>query len=323
MSTQINVTVGGGGLVDQARRNQEEARWKLTERERWERSQRVEATVSGDAVPGGGRAGFRFRPDEPAANRRVSSDGWVLGPSDDTLAAKVRGFQPFVFASTNGVPFLYSTSEGPEGAPCLKVAQPPGKFVSEISAVPALEYLKVPRRGATAEGFVYVPPRTGNQVRRPASEMLMTAGPFGQLSVQVGWHTLEDEHVLFNFSGLGGGWLVADVAFGTIDEVSPASLSTGWHHWASVLELVGGTWYGHYYWDGTRRRTNAGIDPAELYPSVAWDLIYGQYGEVGDLPGSWGSFGAEPCRVHGLRYTERVLYTGDTFTPPTTITALA
>lgn len=92
MSTNINVVVGDGGIVGRAQREQEEARWKLTERERARREAApAVAVVTGDAVLEGQIRRPSVVLDELAANRRRKSGTggivWVVTPGTAYFAA--------------------------------------------------------------------------------------------------------------------------------------------------------------------------------------------------------------------------------------------
>jgi hypothetical protein len=154
--------------------------------------------------------------------------------------------------------------------------------------------------------------------------------------VFIGWSGvvgLDFEYIYMVLGGLGEAWIIADAAPPgatlTIDEYDPSAFAAGWHHWANVLHQVDDQWRGYYYWDGRRRLTQT-VDPYDFGGagpeyffggSTSYvSSVSGVYGTVGDTPDVWESYGASPFRIHGFRYTPRALYSGDTFTPPTSIT---
>ena len=108
-----------------------------------------------------------------------------------------------------------------------------------------------------------------------------------------------------------------DNSDGIMDDVLT---SYGRHHAACVVQTSGSSVNISLYLDGNRVLLFAPLPAAEFWQSFTENTgrpisIY--YDTAFRGPGG------ESHRVAGIRYTERALYTGDTYTPPTSITRLA
>lgn len=153
MSTNINVVVGDGGIVGRAQREQEEARWKLTERERARREAApAVAVVTGDAVLEGQTRRLSVVLDELAANRRRKSgtggivwviDKWNLGRDTNYFTGARTAFN-YRFpseATMNSFEFCLGSTDGTAwingSVPLAGVEEWRSAMWDEIDALPA------------------------------------------------------------------------------------------------------------------------------------------------------------------------------------------
>ena len=165
MSTQINVTVGSGGLSDKARQLQTAARQAQLEKERQQRlevqgaeQRNAKLEAEGKAPDGSPLYGSGFKQPEverrPAANRSTFDsyvyylptepnfsiellDGGGVGGSpflrldtDYTIYKNRRAIPPFNYHlfiqhATHTPSYTYSTNGGPYGEPSIEIVNPP------------------------------------------------------------------------------------------------------------------------------------------------------------------------------------------------------
>ncbi len=289
-----------------------------------------------------------LRPDQPARRRYYSPvapdrrpepagiplgvPGWLLVPSDNELKAKVRGIPPFSFnqglfeledLGRDNDPFIIHTSGGPGGQPYLEAAS--GLAISQAYSTRPLK--KRPGvRGITEECFLYLSSDAGS-----ASSMYV------DLSILYVEWAVNDEtrkvSIGYRADRLGSGdpVVVRRTYVSELDEDTPEEfilnegLTTyGWHHAACVAIMSELSVTISLYLDGSRVASSDPMPAAVFWESYELEmsgLIMGlsrvRFESSGIDPGTASH------RVAGIRYTERALYTGDTYTPPTSITRLA
>jgi hypothetical protein len=294
-------------------------------------------------------AATAVKPEQPARRRYYSpvapdrrpepaaiplGRAWLLVPSDNDLNAKVKGIPPFSFKqgvfeledeSRDNEPFIIHTSGGPGDQPYLEGA--PGTVISQAYTTrPLLKKGNI--RGITEECFFYL-----------SSDPVGYSSMYVDLSILfISWSTYETTRQVFvryradTSEPNDGNAIVVDRSYASeLDEFAlPGSVlntdltAYGWHHVASVAEISGPSVSISLYLDGSRVARSDPLPVAKFWESYERQMS----GLVRGL--SRVRFealrldpGTASHRVAGIRYTERALYTGDSFTPPTSITRLA
>jgi hypothetical protein len=121
---------------------------------------------------------------------------------------------------------------------------------------------------------------------------------------------------------------------GVTADVIPSVANPATFHHVAVVQQPGSTPTTRNvsrYYNGQRLAYDQDVDAGLL---AEWDTqdapnpaarLLGIYAEIGIAFGEEGGAPtiSQPSKAHGFRFTPRALYTGDTYTPPTSITRLA
>jgi hypothetical protein len=318
---------------------------------------------SGTAVPGTTASSPSVRNDVPeyytppkvaATGRQEKS--WLLVPSDAGFNAIVRGLRPFAFAPVPSFGaslryMLYAPGEGPSGTNALYAS------TTSIGAFPepfrynaqlyALTGINAEPRGrsftfeviAMLPGNVDAPPGSDGRQIRPYSFMVAFCARGGiQISAVRSDYgdSIATPYAPMNLIRFQYGtimreaWSEANVNAGADDIVSSsATASEVWHHLAMVQTPGSASSLRNIscYIDGTRYFNVA--DLAIDAPGMpAWDpglstFDAGMRSDYGKSSAANGAIPFNPTLTHGIRYTPRALYTGTSFTPPTSIVSLS
>jgi hypothetical protein len=295
---------------------------------------------------------------EPAATPRQTPDGaWLLIPSDAEFNAKVRGIPPFNLVNSFpggeqiiNAEFLPTSGPNESGALFGGEAVDDPEFTFGARSQVTQDILPIPKEPAsksfTVEALIkaYVPPLDASARYMNAFIDLGIA----RLYFSRDWYTKQREEEvlpgeptseampdqplarveLYCLNSLiseaysrvrppgaltpeEGGIFISDEAL-----LMPSLEDNIYHHLA-VVQMPGNTQStrnASLYLNGIRLATRTGLYPFwASYIRIAFE--FGQ--RLGDPV-----LCSAPL-VHGVRYTPRALYTGDTYTPPTSITSLA
>jgi hypothetical protein len=299
----------------------------------------------------------------PAANRRGEREpAWLLVPSDAGFQPRVRGIQPFQLYQFYNYKIGFLSNSGPNGTSALygsteinpgvdeDITYRQGIFTNENT-----NFVPEPSGKAfTLEAMFKLPPHV-DAPRGPFSAINFT---FGALSMEVArtWSMqnvgLDPEDIpitetvtpyttlLFTCSPTTSTfyrYYSNDIdPFPTYDtglNLQPLRLpnlaTTEWQH-VAIVQTPGSTEITRnvsYYWGGQRVALLSDIGAAEEYtwPQFINVQVQTQFGNlVPDYEMPWQSYVVTESAIgHGFRFTSRALYTGDTYVPPTSITALA
>jgi hypothetical protein len=289
---------------------------------------------------------------EPAATAQQAGDGaWLLIPSNADFNAKVRNIPPFAlkqlsYDETDDNSIILGT--GPAGAFSLVAPFPTAPQVSiDCPAEEGDQIANITREPASKSctiEFMFSLPSLPYDSRGPYSSIDFGCGPIGYISVGQYW-TLNDDipqaaldryaSIDFAYGSYTECFLSNDVngfiassSLPTTTERLPDLNSTEWRH-AAIVQTPGSTANARnasFYFHGRRVAHLANItdesalplwgDPFDPFPINIY--FQATYGTSNGTPLS-----NQSCAGHGFRYTPRALYTGDTYTPPTSITRLA
>jgi hypothetical protein len=344
MSTQINVVVDGGGLVDRSKEQTQANRWAKAEADARQAAlneglrQRDGRLQQDGRAPDGGplygsASDARSRLDEPVGRVNLAESMLMVptsGPVNGQVPLKSRGFPKFgsvVTNASNRVP-IYEPTGGPNGS---------AAFASEgVVYRNTLINFRYPYEGSTSRYKQGVKDFTAQfYVKLTESSTMRLNQPWGYCGFDLGnsdrlsiYLTLRTDIVSVNpvvrrisrevdiyVSGYEDGIGIEAVLYDKItpldDPTGPQLMPGTWHHVAMCKK--GNDFYA--FFDGGIIG-QASIDwPVFDFsgtPDDDWADVY--FGNV-DTDGS----AAEPVRVHGLKFEARAVYTAP-FTPPPFIT---
>ena len=346
MSTQINVTVGSGGLSDKARQLQTAARQAQLEKERKQRietkgqeQRNAKLEAEGKTPDGSPLYGARFEQTQverrPAASRSSSEEFFLLRPdtgpiNNEFLATSKKLPEVFSFDPSSLVTF--SESAGPSESPALQAIPPADNvpnFVSLVSRLPEQplsKYANKPLKDYTLQVFVklaetYVFGQDSALLQVTLQGYSDVDGIFYGFSVQI-FAELESDrtstYACSNFYLIESSGFAGDSQPYVADQVDLSSgepkVAPGlWNH--LVISRKGSTLYA--FLNGQLLGTAISISPSNtflrrqpgLFP-VFCGLSFGQ-SQVRTTPG-------QTVSVHGLRFDTKCLYTSD-FSPPSNL----
>jgi hypothetical protein len=292
-----------------------------------------------------------------------SGKGWLLVPSDTEFRVRTRGIRPFSLVQLGNTKIGYLADSGPAGKPALYgttevnpdgVGEPitymPGIYTNSV-----VDFGEEPRgKSFTLEMMAKLPPYASGS-RGPFSTINFSFGAYN-LGATRTW-SMEETGLgpmdipitevvtpytrLFFSCGSTDPWLQAyysnDIEpFPTFDGYNslqplrvPGAATPEWQHLA-IVQTPGSTEETRnvsYYWSGQRLALLSNIDAAReggwvRFSNVNLQMRFGNLVPFYDMP--WQDYVVTNSALgHGFRFTPRALYTGDTYTPPTSITRLA
>ncbi len=293
---------------------------------------------------------LQYRPDEPVAypGRRQSQEQpdvfWLLEPFDASFQAITQGISPFTFETGlsgggGGGPTFLPTS-GPAGASACSGGEGIGFTTVTFTAEPIPISQEPASKAVTVEAMIkaYVP---SPDASAPFMEVFIDFF-FASLFFSRDWYdttggaAMPDQPLarveLVSLFGEGavmaysrdrpsGALLPEEGGFSPLPgAILAPDLEADVYHHLAVVQTPGDTPATRnvsFYLDGIRLATQTGLTPdAGVWPPFA--RISMSYGNRVDPPVISSS-----GLVHGVRFTPYALYTGDTYTPPTSITSLA
>jgi hypothetical protein len=274
---------------------------------------------------------------------------WLLAPSDSGFTALTRGIDPFPFVQPAPSIFnnyynllLYAIGEGPDGANAFYPSQaflgadPGYSYYAATARANSTIRSEPAGRAFTFELMAKFSPEISNQVTLPFAYVYANIARWN-IGIQVDQSQVGggvDPYAPFNSVTFFHGsrsytvWNASNSDVGVGDVVAASALDSSiWHHLALVQRpgsgnasrtvscYVNGTRYFHLV-----DLPNDGDAPIwDNGPSddLSLETAYGN-GVTGLDPIAYN-----PLYAHGVRFTPRALYSGASFTPPTTITALS
>jgi len=295
---------------------------------------------------------------QPVAAYRVpvvaTADGWLFVPSDAGFNVATNNISPFAFSDyyinegvpegTWGIDFTqFGLGEGPLGSNsfyCSDV-RAPGSFdplyrisiakaKSGVSQEPAAKEF-------TFEVLAKLATRTSGPLRPfSGSAAYREDGSWGFSIDQTNYYTGSTYENIGSLFMWYGNIDVEGYEFEHPDGIAGSLVVPGladtsvWHHMA-IVQIPGSsdaTRSVSFYFDGVRLLEVIDV-PSEDLPS--WGSVFDDYDISTDstygngLGTGTGTSGITntATKLHGLRFTARALYTGATYTPPTSITSLA
>jgi hypothetical protein len=300
-----------------------------------------------------------YVPPEPASG----GSGWLLVPSDSSFSPVVRGIPPFVFGQISEIPIVRGVGPLGTFAVVVPIgiaeAEPVEGIINQSSLLrcpveegePGVNILEEPSsRSFTLECMFKLPPSV-YEPRAPFNQLYFSFGQYGGIDVSRRWTLtnpgppgsgLQQEaltpyvNLFMGWGNLSGGrYLSSDVLgefgddFSNADDILPDLDSEEWRHIA-IVQTPGNTPDSRtvsYYFNGRRIRYVQNVSDPDVLP--VWGgvqvldigLSAGFIAGAAEPGGGGESF--ESCAGHGFRFTPRALYTGPTYTPPTSITQLA
>lgn len=331
MSTQINVTVGSGGLPEKAKQQQQAARQAQLEKERQQRiqaqgqEQRSAALAAEGRAPDGSllfgiNAKQPLAQPRPAAFRSDTGEFFLMRPGAEPVANQIqlsnRGFISFA-SVVSGTP-AYSSALGPNNSPTLICdSSPRGNYVNITG--------RFPFEGSTSrfkEGVqdftlqYYARFGTNYVIRQDHVDTSVRLGSNGFIDINLGLLTLGSgasraAYRTLTFQVRGDSSKSPVDLYDAVDLLSsttgPQLLPGVWHHVAiskkgtTVRAFFDGQIIGSAVVDWPTLAFNTS-------PASAWLDAYFGTNQVVVTP-------AEPVYLHGLRFETKALYTAN-FTPP-------
>ena len=339
MSTRIDISVAAD-LLRRLNRSQSQAnRQGLQERERRDRLTQQGTTLrqQQNAAAGLNFDGsiYRRRPmrprflEEPAATPLLTAPGFVLVPhaayEPQGIPTLVRRLDPLWFDANSTSPMIVDLAGGPDGVGAL--VSPLGGAGAYIQpAVSSLPFGKVISKPHTFEALINLSTVTpGDGIGTFISLEYYAYTESGSVGgVTLWWQQFPRNGAVVSEVRIFG--LVADIYIISVEPtwqyqadyiVQPAiHAPNAWRHLAYVSSgyTAGQPLTESLYFNGVRIYAVTGqpVTPSTelLAAPVNW--------WIGDYASGDG-----PPKIHGYRYTQKALYTGESFTPPTTITGLA
>jgi hypothetical protein len=303
----------------------------------------------------------RQRPQpQPFAVYRTSSTGpatpgsWLLAPSDASFNAIVAGLAPFQFTEAylqypterNSAHFGTFSSTGPAGRNCIQTSTTPTgnptygtkqyncniiadtSIITEASSgeftIEAIAKMDVFSDSDASTGFEYSFARAIVLFGFCTIEFIYT---WQRTSISPATYALMGNARMScytsNYRAFG-----SSAALFPLADVKP-ELNDGsrWHH-AAIVQSKGPGGTGrevYFYLNGERVDQVTGL-PDDFLSS--WMATHSGAGidasvDLGYGDANAATLEASSSSIHGIRYTPRALYTGASFTPPTSITSLA
>jgi hypothetical protein len=363
MATRITVEIGQALLAQKAKAIAEQNREQRLERERQAKEQAQIKAAADKAAADRAKAGTEtdkenrksgvpeyYTPPKVAAIGRQEKS-WLLVPSDAGFKAFVRGLRPFAFTAQPGVGaslyyMQHAPGQGPSGKNALYTSTTSidEVFVVEEyrSDLAALSGIKSEPSGKsfTFEAFARLPDPLEESVDypwlEPNSSMVAESANGGvRISIGTGYYFGTPRNLRLNAVTLQYGTFIGTVWSETSGYVGPSDVVSGsaaaagvWHHLA-IVQTPGTTSTTRnlaFYIDGTRYFNQ--VDLAASTPGMPlWNpglrtadiAVSSRYGKNLIYP----TIPFYPTLTHGIRFTSRALYTGTSFTPPTSIVSLS
>lgn len=341
MSTQINVVVDGGGLVDRSKEQTQANRWAKAEADARQaaldeglRQRDGRLQQDGRAPDGGPLYGSttdaRSRLDEPVGRVNLAESMLMLptsGPVNGQVPFKSRGFPKFgsvVAGSGYGAP-IYEPTGGPNGSAAL-ACEPDvykgvliyGRFPYEGSASRYKEGVK----DFTLQAYAKLTDAGTFRTNQPEPIFNVFIGNTDEVRIDVRLVTniistgpvvraVQRDMTFEIFRSGHSDVTLYNAVTSLSDPTGPQLMPGAWHHLA--ISKSGNNVYA--FFDGAIIG-QATVDWTTLRFSASPDFDWGQiYFATQDTDGS----AAEPVRVHGLKFEARAVYTGP-FTPPPFLT---
>jgi hypothetical protein len=331
MSTQINVTVGSGGLSDRAKQQQQAARQAQLEKERTLNlsaealDKRVAAQAAkGLSLDGKPLYGTSFKQPQierrPAANRRAGDEFFLMRPSAEPVASQVqlnnRGLISFATV-VSGTP-TYSSVLGPNSSPTLICASSPrGNYVNITGRFPFEDSNSRFKNGVQDFTLQYYAKfGTNYVVLQDYVDTSVRVGSNGYIDINLGLETRGSgvnraAYRTLTFTVRGDSSKPSIFLYDLLDLLSsttgPQLLPGVWHH---VAISRSGTTIRAFF-DGEIIGSTVVDWPTLAFnpsPASTWLDAYFGTNQVVTTP-------AEPVYLHGLRFDTKALYTAN-FTPP-------
>jgi hypothetical protein len=356
MSTSINITVGDSGLLDRAKQQQSASRQTQLNREAATQLEAQATAARTTAFAAQGRdasgnliIGRPFRQPQidrrPAANRRGGLVQWLVTPTDAQLTAQVRNIKPFALQTPEApnqfiYPVIFSPAGGPGGRAALEGTPRPNTISSNFAyTFNFLEYFKEPNlQSFTCEALVNI--WSDNQYRPERGIRFGLSSVFGlfigtrwtfpPLSTDPSLPFVTVQTVYFGGNGdVFNSYAYAGPALEYIDlpgAVSlPILLTKEWIHLA-IVQSPGNSASTRkiaLYADGQLIGSHNEVVTSYYDPKNQPFLIEFEYRNYDGNDQDGFTSTAKSGFLHGIRFTERALYSGASFTPPTSITTLA
>lgn len=279
---------------------------------------------------------------------------WILVPSDAEFRVKTRGLASFNFAEVDSHKTGYASGLGPSGSNALTGTQEPmqadggfGRYQCTLQTHPIAIRREPPSLAYTIDVMFKLPPSVYDE-KAPLSAIYAGYGNYGNIEAGQAWTLSGDEddsaasryaYLRFNYGFSAFVLYISNDVLGRIaatsaDDLSstriPSVNSINWQH-AAIVQTPGdtpGSRNVSFYHAGARIGFHEGINGEALpqwgNPDYSSANIGFSWGNLTYASEGWESeIVNDPALGHGLRFTPRALYTGDTYTPPTSITALA
>ena len=349
MTTNVNVNLAQAELVAEAQRTQQANREAQVEKERQRKLDIVAGRIPNDfkekkrAVPDYDPVDlYQYLPD--------SGSGYLLVPSDAEFKAKVRGMAPFSFQPYSREPevqFICSVGAGPGGSNAGRGITS-GLYASNEAGVVApgdvMPLKMLP--SYTIEAYfklssaVEATPPWG-----PSSIASCGFGDFGGLYIRRSWSYLKDYPKTRLTPFVQASWSMFPAQLGQAvfsrmfdpsesangsegpvgsDLIIPSIYTDEWQHMAIVKTSGESSETANYscYLSGSRIASFLNVPIQGITTTIpgmgsTWGADHPDPGSAVPL----GSYG-ESSLIHGLRFTSRALYTGETYTAPTSIQSL-
>lgn len=277
----------------------------------------------------------RRRPqaDPVPASRRASGSGWLLVPRSASFTPFVGGIDPFTLS--------LDTLEQPGFRPhemTFASVGPLGLGAFHASTIPVAGITTADRYQSALIGNSSIRQEPSNKQLTLEAIVKLPDIPFSECNVVFGGFRLQmrqDPPVNYARFSVGlypvGTRVIYDTSPGAIDPgniVVPGVPSTGVFHHLAIVQDPGSsasTRTYSFYLDGMRYFQLVDFDITPPYGPV-WNSdpssndirLSSDSGSIDGIPSN--SF---PTIAHGIRFTPRALYSGASFTPPTSITSLA
>jgi len=329
-----NIVIGYGqdGLIDRAKRlaaanrEQAEKERKIRRALANARSGNKPVPLSISQIPGSDE---NSRPRLWINYDESGTPGWLLVPSDNELNAKVRRLPPFRFVQgmPDTEPFIFAPSGGPGGQPYLEGA--PGETASQSDAYEVSR--KRPASGAITEECLFYLSSSNDGSGDDSAFVSAMNVQFSNLFIS--WLTIRNTTISRVVREVyAQGVLSAtnsslyysstyddfDAPFFQDAIVNESLTAYGWHHVACVAQTSESSATSSLYFDGQR------VLISDPMPANEFWYNYEERDRISIASRAFNiQNGITSHRVAGIRYTERALYTSDTYAPPTSITRLA
>jgi hypothetical protein len=282
---------------------------------------------------------------------------WLLMPSGSDFKAKVRGIPAFQFteaylqdpADQSSSHFSLFSATGPNGGNCIRASTVPtgnptinaNTYSSRLTAETAIDSEPV-TKGFTFEmmGKIATPGDTdGNEFSFVTASALHG---FCQITLSHSWRKVANPSTYAQMGSLSMtcvrtvstspngyqnfSYTAAGASNLFVSEVQPALNDySQWHHVAIVQESTGGTGRElRFYFNGAKvaalSLANAALGTYLNIFSPSFDdaIVAAAYGDD-----NAATLETTSSSVHGVRFTSRALYRGETYTPPASLTTLA